>query len=268
MRGLTFERYGRPDARALVCLHGFMGSPLDWRAFAEALPDWQVVAVALPGHDGHAPVDFGSRLIATMDALGLVQAGLVGYSLGGRLGLAAALDYPNRFPVFVGVSTTAGLEEDHERLVRLSSDQLLAERLRNCDSAGFEIFLREWRNLPVFDSPRRNSDGLEQFVASRRAQDPRLVAECLESWSPGALPSLWGRLSEYPGRALLVAGECDQNYSRIAERMARGFRLGSQVTLAGCGHRILEEDSEGLARCVSRFVETANFGIGRTARAD
>jgi 2-succinyl-6-hydroxy-2,4-cyclohexadiene-1-carboxylate synthase len=266
MRGLRFECYGPADGPALVCVHGFLGCAQDWRGFAEAVPDWQLIAVSLPGHDGEPPADFGAGLLATLNWLGVPSAGLVGYSMGGRLGLKVVLDFPERFPFFVGVSTTAGLEEGREE--RLAADRALAERLRGCDARGFEIFLREWWGLPVFDSPKRSAKGLEEFLASRLGHDPRLLAECLEVWSPGVLASLWQLLPGYPGRALLVAGACDEKYARLAERMAGAFRSGTSEILPDCGHRILEEDAEGLARCVSRFLEAANFGIGRTSQAD
>jgi 2-succinyl-6-hydroxy-2,4-cyclohexadiene-1-carboxylate synthase len=266
MRSLRFESYGQVSGPVLVCVHGFLGCAKDWRGFAEALPDWRVIAVLLPGHDGESPGDFDGRLMATLDGLGVRSAGLVGYSMGGRLGLRVALDFPERFPFFVGVSTTAGLEEGREE--RLAADRLLAERLRGCDARGFEIFLREWWGLPVFESPKRSAEGFKEFLASRRGHDPRWLAECLEVWSPGVLPSLWDRLPGYPGRAMLVAGECDVRYSLLAERMAGAFRFGSREILPGCGHRVLEEDPERLARYVSEFLESANFGIGRTSLAD
>ena len=266
MEGLNFSQFGPADGSALVCVHGFLGCAKDWRGFAEALPGWRVIAVVLPGHDGEPPGDFGARLTAMLDGLGVRSAGLAGYSMGGRLGLRVALDFPERFPVFVGVSTTAGLEEG--RAERLAADRLLAERLRCCDAEGFETFLREWWGLPVFESPKRSEEGLEKFLASRSRHDPRWLAECLEVWSPGMLSPLWERLPEYPGRALLVAGACDAKYSRLAERMAGAFRFGASEILPDCGHRILEEDPEGLARVFSRFAGAANFGIGRTSRAD
>jgi 2-succinyl-6-hydroxy-2,4-cyclohexadiene-1-carboxylate synthase len=204
--------------------------------------------------------------MAMLDGLGVRSAGLAGYSMGGRLGLRVVLDFPERFPVFVGVSTTAGLEEG--RAERLAADRLLAERLRCCDAEGFETFLREWWGLPVFESPNRTDEGLQEFLASRLRNDPRLLAECLEVLSPGILPPLWERLPEYPGRALLVAGACDAKYARLAERMAGAFQFGTSEILPDCGHRILEEDPEGLARVFSRFAGAANFGIGRTSRAD
>jgi 2-succinyl-6-hydroxy-2,4-cyclohexadiene-1-carboxylate synthase len=268
MRVLDFERVGAEGGPALICLHGFMGGTGDWHSFAENLPSCEVISVMLPGHDGHRPGDFSERLIATLDALGRPSGVLVGYSLGGRLGLRAALEFPERFPVFVGVSTTAGLEGDLERRARFVADQKLADRLRACDSEGFEEFLSEWWNLPVFDSPYRKTEAFEGFLSSRRRLDPNLLADCLELWSPGVLSSLWSDLAGYPGRALLVAGECDGKYSRLAERMAAALRSGGNEILAGCGHRILEENPEGLARCVAGFLEATNFGIGPIPRAE
>jgi pimeloyl-ACP methyl ester carboxylesterase len=155
------------------------------------------------------------------------------------------LRFPERFPVFIGVSTTAGVE-DWE--ARRQADLRIAERLRKCDRAAFGEFLKEWWNLPVFDSPKKKPEDFERFLADRIRHDPARMAECLELWSPGVMPSHWDDLADYTGCAFLAAGARDLKYVELSRRMASAFRNGNVSILPDCGHRLLDEDPLGLAR--------------------
>ena len=263
MDALKFQILGAKGGPALVCLHGFLGTGADWLPFAEEIlrlrPDVQILLPDLPGHGESvsiSPENFVERLTATLDSAAIPRAALAGYSLGGRLALSAALSQPDRFPAFLGISTTAGIESPEERKSRREADAQLATRLRQ-DS--FESFLHDWWNLPIFDSPKKINSA--DFLASRSTQTPVALAEVLEKWSPGVLPSLWNELLAYPGNALLFAGEADSKYSLLAHRMAESFRFAKTHILPGCGHRLLEEAPLKLARAVADFLP-ANFRIG------
>ena len=263
MDALKFQILGAKGGPALVCLHGFLGTGADWLPFAEEIlrlrPDVQILLPDLPGHGESvsiSPENFVERLTATLVSAAIPRAALAGYSLGGRLALSAALSQPDRFPAFLGISTTAGIESPEERKSRREADAQLASRLRQ-DS--FESFLHDWWNLPIFDSPKKINSA--DFLASRSTQTPVALAEVLEKWSPGVLPSLWNELAAYPGDALLFAGEADSKYSLLAHRMAESFRFAKTHILPGCGHRLLVEAPLEIARAVVNFLP-ANFGIG------
>jgi 2-succinyl-6-hydroxy-2,4-cyclohexadiene-1-carboxylate synthase len=261
---LKFQILGQKRGPALVCLHGFLGTSSDWLSFAEEFvrlrPDAQILLPDLPGHGESAsipPDNFLERLLATLDSADIPRAALAGYSLGGRLGLAAAIRQPDRFPAFLGISTTAGIESHEERKSRCEADAKLATRLRQ-DS--FEDFLRDWWSLPIFDSPKKKPAA--DFLVSRSTQNPAALAEVLEKWSPGVLPSLWNELPGYPGDALLLAGEADSKYSLLVRRMAESFRSAQPQILPGCGHRLLDEAPLELAEAVSGFLHKNHHASG------
>lgn len=263
METLKFQILGPIGGPALVCLHGFLGSGRDWIPLAQELqrlrPDIQILLPDLPGHGESVtipPQNFTARLCETLDAAQISRAALAGYSLGGRLALAAAIEHPQRFPAFIGISTTAGIENPNERITRCEADAKLARRLRE---ESFESFLRDWWSLPTFESPQKTP--ADEFLVSRLTQNPAALAEVLETWSPGVLPSLWKELSTYPGSAMLLAGEFDGKYLLLARRMAEAFRSAKTQILPACGHRLLEEAPLELARAVVEFLP-ANFGIG------
>jgi 2-succinyl-6-hydroxy-2,4-cyclohexadiene-1-carboxylate synthase len=263
MDALKFQILGANGGPSLVCLHGFLGTGADWQPFAKEIlrlrPDVQILLPDLPGHGESVSIpteNLVERLVATLDSAAIPRAALAGYSLGGRLALSAALSQPNRFTAFIGISTTAGIESPEERKSRREADSKLAARLRE-DS--FESFLRDWWNLPIFDSPKKKNSA--DFLASRSTQNPAALAEVLEKWSPGVLPSLWKELPAYPGDAFLLAGDADAKYLLLARRMAESFRSAKTQILPGCGHRLLDEALLELARAVADFLPV-NFRIG------
>lgn len=92
-----------PPDRTVVFLHGLGSSSLFWQEVMQDLPtDMRVIAVDLRGYGGteHSPVDatrgvrdFSDDLYATLQALGIPAAHLVGWSLGGAVALQYALDH-------------------------------------------------------------------------------------------------------------------------------------------------------------------------------
>lgn len=263
METLKFQTLGPSCGPALFCLHGFLGMGSDWISFAQELhrirPDIQILLPDLPGHGESvsiSPQNFTARLCETLDAAQISRAAIAGYSLGGRLALAAAIEQPHRFPAFIGISTTAGIENPDERNARCEADAKLARRLRE---ESFESFLRNWWSLPIFESPKKKP--ADEFLASRLTQNPTALAEVLEAWSPGVLPSLWSELPAYPGSALLLAGESDSKFSSLVCRMAEALSSAHAQILPACGHRLLEEAPCELASALAEFLP-ANFGIG------
>lgn len=104
----VLERVGddpsTPPEHTVVLVHGNVASSLFWQEIMQDLPsDLRVVAVDLRGfgRTEHTPIDatrgvrdFSDDLHATLEALGIASAHLVGWSLGGGVVLQYALDHP------------------------------------------------------------------------------------------------------------------------------------------------------------------------------
>lgn len=260
---MNWNLHGPDAGPVMICLHGFMGDARDWDFFAQAflnvLPGWRIAAPTLPGH-ADAPTVFTGEEIAGevfgwMDACGIASAAIAGYSLGGRLALRLALDNPARFPVFVGISTTAGIDDAVEREARRVADEAVAARMRVfANRESFREFLEQWWELPVFGSPTSTPLHRAKFISSRLKKSPAALAEALLAWSPGVLPSGWGRLALYPGQALLICGEADLKFTALMERMRSTFRLAKSHMVSAAGHRLLEECAEEVAAVVARYL--------------
>jgi len=95
---------GTPPERTVVLVHGNVSSSLFWQEIMLALPDdLRVIAIDLRGFGGteDAPVDatrgvrdYSDDVKATLDALGIPTAHLVGWSMGGGVVMQYALDHP------------------------------------------------------------------------------------------------------------------------------------------------------------------------------
>lgn len=95
---------GTPPDRTVVLIHGNVSSALFWQELMQDLPsDLRLIAIDLRGFGGseHAPVDatrgvrdYSDDVRATLDALDIETAHLVGWSIGGGVVMQYALEHP------------------------------------------------------------------------------------------------------------------------------------------------------------------------------
>ena len=110
------------------CLHGAVGSADDWVPLAEGwtAAGHEVQRVDLWGfleEEGMALAEFGAVLNAEVRRAGENARNiLVGYSMGGRLGLHALVDDPGLWSRAVLVSAHPGLFGEEERILRMARD--------------------------------------------------------------------------------------------------------------------------------------------------
>ena len=266
MAPLKLHRWGSLGSPVWLCIHGFMGTGFDWDAFARAAltfnPNLCILAPDLPGHGSSPPMSvdsFETQIASLLESEIGDEVTLIGYSLGGRLGLQCVLSNPQKFPVFIGISTTAGLEIPSERAQRKVSDSILADQLRGIKSdSAFRSFLGDWWNLPIFNSPARNMELKNSFIESRLKQNPCAMADSLDQWGSGVLPSLWNKLEGYTGRALFLTGSADEKYVPISRRLKDTVSLSELKILNAVGHQILIENPSEAAKCVIEFLQRSS----------
>ena len=118
---MYYEIHGAGEP--LVLLHGAYGTIDLWGPVLETLArHHQVIAVELQGHGHTAGIDRPIRyetmaddVAALMDYLGIPQADIVGYSMGGGVALRLAIQHPERVrklvPISVSISTAGAYPE-------------------------------------------------------------------------------------------------------------------------------------------------------------
>lgn len=97
----------------LILQHGRLGSGRFWfdAGYVDALaPHRRLVAIDARGHGrsgkphdpaAYRPEDMAGDVVAVLDALGIDEADLLGYSMGGRIGFATLAHHPERINALV-----------------------------------------------------------------------------------------------------------------------------------------------------------------------
>jgi 2-succinyl-6-hydroxy-2,4-cyclohexadiene-1-carboxylate synthase len=233
----------------LVLLHGFTQTGRSWQPIAHALAGrYRAVAPDLPGHG-----DFASRRPASFAAcdayLRALTDGrpvtLVGYSMGGRIALHAALSLPLERLVLIGASP--GIADAGERAARAAEDAALAHRI---EAIGLEAFVREWSAQPLFAGMPR---GVAELVEEDRLRNTASgLAAALRGLGTGVMPPLWDRLGSLAVPVDLIAGERDEKFRAVAERMASALPSSRVVVVPGAGHATHLEAPDAVVEVLAR----------------
>lgn len=237
----------------LVLLHGFTQTGQSWGRFGDLVARGRaVVRVDLPGHGGsaacRADLEESGRLVAEI-AAAHAGADLLGYSLGARVALHAALHLtraaPGTLRRLVLVGATAGIEDDAARAARRRRDAALADLI---EAEGLERFLEGWLAMPMFAG--LPDDGL----AERRRNTAEGLASSLRLAGTGTQTPLWGELAEIRTPLLALAGAGDVRFTLHARRIARSVRAGVASLVPGAGHAAHLAQPATCARIVRSFL--------------
>ncbi|MCE2391374.1 MAG: 2-succinyl-6-hydroxy-2,4-cyclohexadiene-1-carboxylate synthase [Proteobacteria bacterium] len=260
--GLALNAECRGDGPDLLLLHGFTGARLAWEPVrAELTRDFRVIAVDLLGHGDSDRCADPARyalekqvddLVRVLDACGSRTPAWVGYSMGGRLSLAAAVLRPERVGALVAEGATPGLEEPEARRERVRADEDWASRI---ESEGLEAFVSAWMDQPLFESQHRLGPAVLAEERRRRlGNDAACLAACLRGAGTGVQPSFWGRLADVRAPCLLLAGEWDVKFTGLARRMARQIPDARVRGVPRSGHATHLENPPGWTAEVRSFV--------------
>ena len=226
-------------------MHGFLGAGSDWGEIAGPLAeDYFCVCPDLPGHGANITRDFDAQLSipqlalelrALCAALSLNAPIVVGYSLGGRVALAAAVQHPEIMQALMLESTSAGLDTEAERQARAATDDARAAVLL---ADGIAAFMRTWYAAPLFESLQMRPQLLAKLQAARTCNDARWMSKVVSELSPGRAASVWAELPSVRLRTLLLAGALDVRYTESAQRMAAAMPNAICTVVADAGHNV------------------------------
>lgn len=247
--GGTLPAWSLGDGRRVVLVHGFTQTARSLKPLASLLhrPGRQCVVVDLPGHGDAAGV--AADLPATADLLAACtgRATYVGYSLGGRACLHLALRRPETVEGLVLIGANPGIDDPAERAARREADERLAERIVEI---GVPAFLDEWLAQPLF----AGLDEREAERADRLGNTAEGLAASLRLAGTGVQEPLWSRLGELTVPVLVLAGELDQKFSAIGQRVAAAVRHGSFVAVPGATHAAHLQRPDAVAAAIERWL--------------
>ena len=247
---LAHQTIGSGD-HTVVFVHGFTQTGDSWRPFIERLlpqlANTKAMLVDLPGHGASAELrlDLNDTAEALVDTCG--QATYVGYSLGARVVLHAALAHPDRVERCVLVSGTAGIDDENERRARRNADEQLAERI---EQIGTAAFIDEWLAQPLF----AHLTPSQAQRTARLANSPIGLASSLRLCGTGTQTPLWNRLASLSQPLLVVAGARDEKFVALARRMAVLAPHARLEFIADAGHSAHLEQPSALADAFAHWM--------------
>ncbi|ATG54305.1 alpha/beta hydrolase [Brachybacterium ginsengisoli] len=224
------------DGPALVLLHGSVLSRAIWRGLGYLGPlaaEHTVIRLDQRGHglsgtphdpSAYTQQAFVADLLAVLDAEGIGQAALMGYSLGARVALTAALEHPGRVTRLVSLGGSASAQRGAVDAV------FFPEVIDAVREGGMEAFCTGQGLGPEVES-RRARATRTAFLAA----DPLAVAALLTATdATGAVPE--EALAECTVPALWMAGTEDHPRVEESRRAAALMPDAEFVPLPGRDH--------------------------------
>ena len=254
------------DGKPLLLLHGFTGASENWQPLVPHFgSNRQLIMVDILGHGlseapEHAPRYEMSQIAqdvrALLDQLAARPFDLLGYSMGGRLGLYLAVHFPDAFDRVVIESASPGLAAEKARTDRRQRDEALADRI---EAEGIPAFVDFWENLGLWHSQSSLPEEVKVRQREQRLRNrPVGLANSLRGMGTGAQPSLWSRLGSVNRPVLLINGELDTKYVTINAQMASQFPNCQTITIAGVGHNAHLEKPEIFCQIVREFLDSVS----------
>lgn len=219
-----------------ILLHGFWGQPKDWNAVLERLP--LGAQVLIPDLYEAGPMDpsvslkeWTTRFWRWVDTqVGSEKVNLVGYSMGARLAVNAAVQLPERISRALFVSGNPLLPQEYWSERELWENDFRSAFLNK----DWDELERTWQEQPVFQA--------SPAVVRRKTPELReMLGLSLTNWSPRSHPFGAAELKRLPATMEWAFGALDQNYLSVAKTLQELPVKGQISLIPQVGHRVITE---------------------------
>lgn len=245
----------------LICFHGFTGTSKTFIPVFKKESNRNILAIDLIGHgqtDSYVhpyryQMDCLCQDIAVLtEQLGIITFSLLGYSMGARVALGFTCLFPQKIQQLLLESGSPGLKSKAERMMRKRSDEHLAGFIM---SHSIEDFVDKWEQLSLFDSQRYVSPKIQETLRQERLSQRAFGLACsLWFMGTGVQPEFWQKLDKIKAPVLLIVGELDPKFQRIAQRMQAKKLDLSIETVKNAGHCVHLEKPEIFEEAVYTFL--------------
>ncbi|MEH2454771.1 2-succinyl-6-hydroxy-2,4-cyclohexadiene-1-carboxylate synthase [Nostoc sp.] len=263
-----YSLIGTLDKPLILFLHGFMGNIDEFDEAIKLLFDeFSYLTIDLPGHgktqvlggdNYYTMTNTAHALINLLDELKIAKCFLVGYSMGGRLGLYLTLHFPERFLKVILESASPGLSAEAERLERIKLDRQIGRKLTKIVTrSDFAAFLLNWYNQPIFGDIKNHPES-DRMIESRLQNNPKELDKSLCFMGTGCQPSLWENLQDNKISMLLLVGEYDEKFISINTEMAKISGIAQLKIISNAGHNIHFENTLAFVENIKYFLSPAS----------
>ncbi len=233
----------------IYSLSGFLGLPEDWNSFSSSF-----IGASSNQPILFNPIDWQQFLLKNLTDWGTEfnryvstkkePRVLMGYSMGGRLGLHAILQDPQLWTAAIFISTHPGLSTIDERAKRKKTDGVWAKKFEN---EQWTTVIDDWNSQEVFKNQTFNletavqGDRVKQdfkFDRHESHYDRQKLASALRSGSLGEQEDLRGAIASLPFPILWLTGANDKKFCDLAAGIAFKHPLSSWKVIENAGHRL------------------------------
>lgn len=263
--GLTYYVEDIGEGFPLILLHGFTGDSSTWEPFyKEWSKNSRLIAIDIIGHgksDSPKQIERYDILSVIKDInkilemLQIEKADMLGYSMGGRLALSFAVQFPQMVRKLILESSSPGLESEAERENRRKHDGELGRFILD---QGIEAFVDYWENIPLFATQKELPPEKRSAIREQRLKNSAIgLHNSLVGMGTGAQPSWWQHLHRIEAETLLVTGSLDEKFCLIAEKMSKSIKNCQWMKVEGSGHTIHVENPDKFGTIMKRFLSNS-----------
>lgn len=265
---LNYRKIG--SGHPLVILHGLYGSGDNWLTIGKSLSDICEVYLVDQRNHGDSPHDdehnyevMMQDLKAFLDRLGISKTMIMGHSMGGKVAMRFAMEYPGMISRLIIVDISPGSYLDTESKGHIKIHKEIIQAMINLDTDGLE-------NLS--DADERLAEGLpderlRKFLMKNLGKRENgkyfwkinlpVLLDNLESVSDGLDEEKLkqSEISSFP--VLFIRGENSDYIGEEDKELIKDiFPLSNMVTLKNSGHWLHAEHPESFSEIVKRFILT------------
>lgn len=246
----------------IVALHGFSGCGRDFEVVTESSSDgYTWYAPDLIGHgESDSPTALNeytiNAMISDLDSMlghcKIKNPVIMGYSMGGRIALQYAIERPGSIRALILIGATAGINDNRERESRRRADNELADKIVNSEIESFAI---NWECKPVIATQNLIPEPYRKAIKERRRlNQPIGLANSLRGFGTGVMNPVWIKLNTINCPLLLVTGDLDEKFTRLAEKMQNEISLACHVSIPLVGHATHLESPDLFAEALGTFL--------------
>ncbi|UXU83092.1 2-succinyl-6-hydroxy-2,4-cyclohexadiene-1-carboxylate synthase [Mammaliicoccus sciuri] len=247
---------------SIILLHGFISDHTSFHLVERTLSKQglNVITIDLPGH-GHDESSYDdiwsmdfivSKIKEVIDYLELKKVYLHGYSMGGRVALSFAVQYPELLNGLILESASPGLKDPSEKQNRIEVDHNRAVRIQEI---GLHQFVEEWSKLPLFNSQSILSTGERDRIKQMRlSQNPNGLSKALKDYGTGSQPSNWHHLNTMNVPTCIIVGQKDEKFIQIGKQMNESIKNSKFYIVNDAGHTIHVEQPSKFDTIIIEFI--------------